>query len=31
MLIESSSPKILGYDGATLSFVDFPYQVAGTG
>jgi acetylornithine deacetylase/succinyl-diaminopimelate desuccinylase-like protein len=29
MLIESANPKILGYDGATLSFVDFLYQVAG--
>jgi acetylornithine deacetylase/succinyl-diaminopimelate desuccinylase-like protein len=29
MLIESANPKILGYDGATLSFVEFLYQVAG--
>jgi acetylornithine deacetylase/succinyl-diaminopimelate desuccinylase-like protein len=28
MLIESANPKILGYDGATLSFVDFLYQIA---
>jgi acetylornithine deacetylase/succinyl-diaminopimelate desuccinylase-like protein len=31
MLIESANPKILGYDGATLSFVDFLYQVAAMG
>jgi acetylornithine deacetylase/succinyl-diaminopimelate desuccinylase-like protein len=31
MLIESANPKILGYDGATLSFVEFLYQVAGMG
>ncbi len=29
MLIESTNPKVLGYDGATLSFVEFLYQVAG--
>jgi acetylornithine deacetylase/succinyl-diaminopimelate desuccinylase-like protein len=29
MLIESANPKVLGYDGATLSFVEFLYQVAG--
>ncbi|MFL5298664.1 MAG: M20/M25/M40 family metallo-hydrolase [Phenylobacterium sp.] len=29
ILIESANPKILGYDGATLSFVEFLYQVAG--
>ena len=31
ILIESANPRILGYDGATLSFVDFLYQVAGIG
>jgi acetylornithine deacetylase/succinyl-diaminopimelate desuccinylase-like protein len=31
MLIESTNPKVLGFDGATLSFVDFLYQVAGMG
>jgi acetylornithine deacetylase/succinyl-diaminopimelate desuccinylase-like protein len=31
MLIESSNPKVLGFDGATLSFVDFLYQIAGMG
>jgi acetylornithine deacetylase/succinyl-diaminopimelate desuccinylase-like protein len=29
MLIESANPKVLGYDGATLSFVEFLYQIAG--
>jgi acetylornithine deacetylase/succinyl-diaminopimelate desuccinylase-like protein len=28
MLIESANPKIQGYDGATLGFVDFLYQIA---
>jgi acetylornithine deacetylase/succinyl-diaminopimelate desuccinylase-like protein len=28
MLIESSNPKVMGYDGATLGFVDFLYRVA---
>ncbi len=27
-LIESSNPKLAGYDGATLSYVDFLYEVA---
>ena len=31
MLIESANPKVLGFDGATLSFVDFLYQVAAMG
>ena len=31
MLIESANPKILGFDGATLSFADFLYQVAALG
>ncbi len=31
MLIESSNPKVMGYDGATLGFVDFLYQVAAMG
>jgi len=29
LLIESTNPKVLGYDGATLSLVDFLYQIAG--
>jgi hypothetical protein len=28
MLIESSNPKVMGYDGATLGFVDFLYRIA---
>jgi len=28
MLIESANPKIQGYDGATLGFADFLYQIA---
>ncbi|HEY2357240.1 MAG TPA: M20/M25/M40 family metallo-hydrolase [Phenylobacterium sp.] len=28
MLIESTNPKIQGYDGATLGFADFLYQIA---
>lgn len=28
LLIESSNPKVLGYDGATAAFADFLYQVA---
>ena len=31
MLIESSNPKVMGYDGATLGFVDFLYQIAAMG
>lgn len=30
MLIESSNPKVQGYDGATLGFIDFLYQIAGS-
>jgi acetylornithine deacetylase/succinyl-diaminopimelate desuccinylase-like protein len=28
MLIESTNPKVMGYDGATAGFVDFLYQMA---
>ena len=28
LLIESSNPKVLGYDGAVESYADFLYQVA---
>jgi acetylornithine deacetylase/succinyl-diaminopimelate desuccinylase-like protein len=28
MLIDSTNPKVMGYDGATAGFVDFLYQMA---
>jgi acetylornithine deacetylase/succinyl-diaminopimelate desuccinylase-like protein len=31
LLIESSNPKVLGYDAATLVFADFLYQIAAAG
>jgi acetylornithine deacetylase/succinyl-diaminopimelate desuccinylase-like protein len=31
LLIDSSNPKVLGYDAATTAFADFLYQIAATG
>ncbi len=30
-LVESTNPKIPGYDGAVAGFADFLYQIAATG
>ena len=30
-LIESTVPKVRGFDGATMGYIDFLYQIAATG